>query len=83
MTIEVDVLTLPAHWACALINDDRTGMTDEEEALMDAYMAPIEARGWYVVSVADDEPWFTNQYHLYGGDAGGGEVVDYVLHKQV
>jgi hypothetical protein len=86
MTIEVDTITMPAFWACALINDDRTGMTDEEEAAMDAYLAPIEADGWYVVDVVRDEdgnsePRFTNSYRLYGGDAGGGDVIDYVVHR--
>jgi hypothetical protein len=87
MTIEVDTITMPAFWATALINDDRTGMSDEEEAAMDVYMKDIEADGWYVVDVVRDEdgnsePRFTWSYRLYGGDANGGDVIDYVVHRQ-
>ena len=88
MTIEVDTVTMPAFWASALINDDRTGMSDEEEVAMDVYMKDIEADGWYVVDVVRnedgeaDEARFTNSYRLYGGDAGGGDVIDYVIHRQ-
>lgn len=86
MTIEVDTVTLPAFWACALINADTSGMTDEEEAHMNAYMETIEADGWYVVDVVRDEdgnsePRFTWSYNLYGGDAKGGDVIDYVMHR--
>jgi hypothetical protein len=88
MPIEVDTITAPDFWASALINDDRTGMTDEEEAAMDAYLAPLEAEGWYVVDVVRnddgeaDEARFTWSYRLYGGTANGGDVVDYVIHRQ-
>lgn len=88
MGIKVDTMTAPAFWACALINDDRTGMTTAEVAMMEATMAPVEADGWYVVDVVRnddgeaDEPRFTHCYDLYGGDARGGDVLDYVLHKQ-
>lgn len=87
--LEVDTVTLPAHWACALINDDRTGMTDVEEAVMEAGMVILEADGWMVVDVVRnddgeaDEPRFTNNYRLYGGDAQGGDVLDYVVHRYV
>lgn len=49
---------MPAHWASALINADRTGLTDEEEAELDAYLeanpefhlpvdvGPSELRRW-------------------------------------
>lgn len=30
-TIQTTTYTLPAHWASALINDDYTGLEDEEE----------------------------------------------------
>jgi fermentation-respiration switch protein FrsA (DUF1100 family) len=88
MTLEVDTMTAPSFWACALINADPSGMTDEEIAAMDAYMASLEADGWYVVDVVRDEdgnadePRFTWSYDLYGGTARGGDVIDYVLHRQ-
>jgi fermentation-respiration switch protein FrsA (DUF1100 family) len=86
MPLEVDTMTAPSFWAPALINDDRSGMDDDEIAAMDAYLAPLEAEGWYVVDVVrnDDgnsEPYFTWSYRLYGGTASGGDVVDYVIMK--
>ena len=88
MALKVDTMTAPAFWACALINADLSGMSNAEVAAMEATLAPLEADGWYVVDVvrnADgeaDEPRFSNCYDMYGGDARGGDVLDYVLHKQ-
>ena len=56
--IETLTYTLPAFWACALINDDVTGMSDEEEEAMQAWI-DREAVG-ACVGVTDSEffaPW--------------------------
>lgn len=37
--METTTYTLPAHWASALINDDRTGLEDDDERQLDALMA--------------------------------------------
>lgn len=89
MTIEVDQITAPAFWASALVNGDESGMEDNEIAAMNEYLASLEAEGWYVVDVARDEEGngqearFTNSYRLHGGDAQGGDVLDYVIHRHV
>jgi hypothetical protein len=89
MSIEVMTVTLPAYWASALINGDASGMDDEEEVLMNAACEALTADGWYIVDVARDdegeacEPWFSWSYRLYGGDASGGDVLDYIAHRQV
>ena len=31
MSIEIIIYRLPVYWACALINGDYTGLSDEEE----------------------------------------------------
>lgn len=86
--IEVDTMTAPDFWASVLVNGDKSGMNDEEIAAINAYLAPLEADGWYVVDVVRDddgeavEPSFTWSYDLYGGTARGGDVVDYVIHRQ-
>lgn len=78
---DVDTVTMPAHWASALINGDASGMTDREERLMDRYVERVlYEHGWQVVDVIG-EPYFTWRYRLHGGDAEGGEVVDYHVHR--
>lgn len=80
MAIQTDTITLPSFWACALINGDETGMGDTEVAHMDAYLATA-LDGWYVVTDVEDSERFTWSYSLYGGDAQGGEVKDFIIHK--
>ena len=38
MALETITRTLPAHWASYLINGDASGLTDDEELIIDAYM---------------------------------------------
>lgn len=35
---EIEYHSMPAHWASALINGDRSGMSDEDEAELDNYL---------------------------------------------
>jgi len=89
MAIETDTVTLPAYWACALVNGDVSGMEDSEIAAMERHIATVlEPFGWHVSDVARDaetgepcEPYFTWQFALYGGDAQGGDVLDYVVFR--
>lgn len=55
MTLESVSYTLPAHWAGALINDDRTGLEDADEQQLDALL-----EGESLPSPVDcsDEPFF-------------------------
>lgn len=73
------IVTGPAYWACALINGDHTGMSDAEDKLCAAWLVnelePLEE----VVDVVEDSERFTWSYRLYGGDAAGGDVCDYVV----
>jgi len=43
--IETEEWLLPSHWACALINDDRTGLDDDEEKELEAFLER-EKPGW-------------------------------------
>jgi hypothetical protein len=87
MSIEIDIVTLPAYYASAFINGDYSGLTDSEENLVNLLVAGLAEDGWEIVDVARDEegnanePRFTWSYRLYGGDANGGEVLDYVVHR--
>jgi hypothetical protein len=37
-TVETITYTLPAHWACALINGDESGFSDEESEALEAWL---------------------------------------------
>jgi hypothetical protein len=81
MAIETDTVTLPAYWACGLINGDVTGMTDDEIARMSSAVDKLLGDGWEVVSMAEDSERFTWSYRLYDplSDVEGGDVADYVV----
>jgi hypothetical protein len=86
MALEVDTVTGPAYWACALINDDASSLDEHENALCDAWAEWLAKDGWYVVDVVEDSERFTSSYNIYSRDFSGptgGDVVDYVVHKQV
>ena len=85
MTIEVDTVTLPAHWACALINGDESGLDDSDLIELEAACCRLDKDGWYVVSDVEDSERFTWQYWLYApeSDCAGGSVLDYVVHRQI
>ena len=76
-----DTVTLPAHWAIALINGDRSGLTPEEGARLDHWLSSADLYGWHVMSVGDGEGWYTNQYRIYGGTTDGGMVCDYTIGR--
>jgi hypothetical protein len=49
---------LAGHWLAALINDDETGLTDDESADLAAFMAAYNALPDLTISTDDDEPSF-------------------------
>lgn len=96
MAIETATITLPACWASALINGDESSfILDDDEgaaeiAAIDAALAPLTAKGWCVIGVVCDdetgdpmEPWFTWSYAVHGGTAKGGNVIDYVIVRDL
>jgi hypothetical protein len=77
MTIRT--ITGPAYWASALVNGDYSGLTAEETVACNKWLARELQRGESIVSTVDGaEPRFTWSFRLYGGDAEGGDVLDYV-----
>lgn len=83
--MEQDTITLPAAWACALINGDYTGFDfsceDGGEALRCSTTEDeLAADGWSIVGRAEDA-FFTNNYRLYdpGASCTGGDVLEYTI----
>jgi hypothetical protein len=84
-----DLITLPAPWASALVNGDTSSFDNDpkELAAYETQLAGLRSTGWEVVDVERDEngealePRFTNCYALYGGTAGAGDVLSYVIRR--
>jgi hypothetical protein len=92
MSIEVDTVEGPAHWASYLINGDASSFDyydilnypagARDKARCDAWLDTLARDGWYVVSTEDDsEPEFRDTY-LPGIGRFAGDVVTYVLHRR-
>lgn len=75
MNIEVIRYRLPVYWACALINDDCTGLCKEECQEIKNFL-----------NIADGYPvdvdWETEGFYQYN-DAGTlpGNCADFIFHK--
>lgn len=75
MSIKVIRYRLPSYWACPLINDDYTGLTDEECEEIRRFLETAEG---YPVDV----DLGTQGFYRYN-DAGTlpGECADFIFHK--
>ena len=75
ISIKVIRYRLPSYWACPLINDDYTGLTDEECEEIQRF---LEAAEGYPVDV----DWGTQGFYRCN-DAGTlpGECADFIFHK--
>ena len=66
--IKTTTYTLPAHWACALINGDESGMSEEESAALDRWIK--DTRPGYCLGCSDEPEFCTNhdadEYALAG-----------------
>jgi hypothetical protein len=51
--------TLPSHWACAIINGDYSGLSDEEEKEIDAFLKREGIESWTPADVSENH-WFTH-----------------------
>ena len=75
MSLDFDVITLPAFLACALINGDESGLEESDERVLSDVLAMLRENKWEVIDVVRDadgnaeESRFTWSYRLYGGDA--------------
>ena len=52
MTIETTTFVLPDFWASALVNDDRSGLDIEDDAILDRWLE--DHPGWYCTGTVDD-----------------------------
>lgn len=74
MNIEVIRYRLPVYWACALINDDYTGLSDNEEQEIRNFLEQAE----YPVDVDWETEGF---YRCNDANNIAGNCVDFIFHK--
>lgn len=77
MGIEIIKYRLPVYWIGALINDDWTGLSDEEEQEIDNFIKHADG---YPVSVE----WETEGFYIYNdANSIAGDCVDFIFNKLV
>jgi hypothetical protein len=60
--MRTEILTLPAHWASALINGDFSGLDDSEAAALDAWQTAATAEGYgECLGVSEESAFY--KYH--------------------
>ncbi len=77
----METVTLPAHWASALVNGDFSGLDDPLDlAHCERAIERLAAAGLEVVDALEDTERFTWFYALYDPESGaqGGIVCDYL-----
>ena len=52
---------VPSHWVCALVNDDFTGVSDDEDAMIRQFIKDLGSR--YLFIVPDDEDVYFTRCH--------------------
>jgi hypothetical protein len=75
MIVKITTYILPAHWASALVNNDRSGLSDLEEQELDMWLEDTDPG--YCVSVSDEE-YFA---HMNDANALPCSVLEFTFHK--
>lgn len=73
--IEIIRYRLPIYWACALINGDYSGLSEEEIQEIDAFLKKAEG---YLVDVDLETQGF---YRCNDAGTLPGECADFIFHK--
>lgn len=70
-----------AYWASYLVNNDASGLCDEELAVADAWLERHglqSAELWFT-----DEPFFSWNYGLHtGANVRGGDLLEYIIVRR-
>ena len=49
--MDIEAYKLPADWAVALINDDPSGLDDDDAAALDRFHRAYDGRAWPLLAV--------------------------------
>jgi hypothetical protein len=64
--MKTEILTLPAHWACALINGDFSGLEESEAQEFEAWQSAASADGFGFCIDASEESFFSTSHDARG-----------------
>jgi len=64
--MKTEILTLPAHWACALINGDFSGLEESEAQELETWQSAASAEGFGFCIDASEEPFFNTSHDARG-----------------
>lgn len=78
--LETYTAVLPSHWASALINGDRTGLTDEEEAELDRV---LELHPEWYLPVTCEEVGFRWHHDASPYGVLAGDCCEYTYLREV
>jgi hypothetical protein len=56
--LDLQPYVIPSHWICALVNDDFTGIDDNEDAIIRQFVLDLGSR-YLFVSPEDTDSYFT------------------------
>ena len=76
MSIKFETLTLPAHWACYLVNGDASYLNDSEVAVIDAFADTFPA---FHVTDVSEEAYFSRYHDADNGEGLLTEVAEYTV----
>lgn len=77
MAIEIIKYRLPVYWAGALISDDHTGLSDEEEQEIENFLKQVDG---YPVDVDWETEGF---YQSNDANSMGADCADFIFHKLI
>ena len=63
MKIDLQPYVIPTHFLCAILNDDYTGLEDNEEAIVKQFLKDWGPR-YMFISLTDEDSYFTRCHDL-------------------
>jgi hypothetical protein len=78
MKIDLQPYVIPSHFLCAIVNDDYTGLEDNEEAIVKQFLEDLGPR-YMFISLTDEDSYFTRchdfrEYGILAGDCMAVEI---------
>ena len=67
MKIDLQPYVIPSHFLCAIVNEDYTGLTDKEEAIVEQFLSDLGDM-YLFISLTEDDSYFTrcHDFRDYG-----------------
>ena len=78
MKIDLQSYVIPTHFLCAILNDDYTGLENNDEAIVKQFLKDLGPR-YMFISLTDEDSYFTRchdfrEYGILAGDCMAVEI---------